>query len=584
MMLPAVLVGLVLAVALRHAARKHGGTVLLWRWLSGHALDGAARTNAGWFAPGDKVMTPTGRASRWHHMPRAQRAAWRLGGTLAILEAAYGLKTHRAGAVHALGAAAVLAGAWASWAAWRTARAWRHNRQNVTPLHHALGAALGMPAATRPASWLTVPVGYQRQQGAKITVRLPKRFAGAADLKRAVEGIICAKLALESPTVTWQLHGANPTVELTVQIPPPRRVRLADILDHMQAAAESAPILGIGRAGKPVAADLDGDSPHVLVSAGSGGGKSVTSRALITQILNRGGLVLILDVKRLSHAWARGLPNVRYCRDVAQIHDALIWLSGEVDRRNRAADDGADEDGATDHVDIGPRLVVLAEEMNATINRLAAYWRSIKTQDDPSTSPAIEALADCLFMGRQVKVNVLAVAQMLTARTIGGPEARENMGVRILARYTMNNWRILVPEIWPPPKSSRHSGRVQVCVAGEARETQVAFLSAREAKALATSGIVSEFPADDGAAVSTAAAGSSAPGMYLTGHGAPVGLAEATAKGILPISLEAARKARQRDPEFPPARGKGGSAGELLYDPAELSAWAANRPRSAAAV
>jgi hypothetical protein len=49
----------------------------------------------------------------------------------------------------------------------------------------------------------------------------------------------------------------------------------------------------------------------------------------------------------------------------------------------------------------------------------------------------------------------------------------------------------------------------------------------------------------------------------------------------LPISLEAARKARTRDPEFPAHRAEG-DGGEQLYDRDELAAWARNRPRAAA--
>lgn len=62
-----------------------------------------------------------------------------------------------------------------------------------------------------------------------------------------------------------------------------------------------------------------------------------------------------------------------------------------------------------------------------------------------------------------------------------------------------------------------------------------------------------------------------------------VGLAEATATGILSISLENARKTRFRDPLFPESRGKRGEgpSAERLYDPRELRTWEQNRPRAA---
>ncbi|MGW1794259.1 hypothetical protein ACWCO0_25855 [Streptomyces tubercidicus] len=41
----------------------------------------------------------------------------------------------------------------------------------------------------------------------------------------------------------------------------------------------------------------------------------------------------VLDFKRISHTWARGVPGVTYCRDIAEIHDALIHLAQEGRRR-----------------------------------------------------------------------------------------------------------------------------------------------------------------------------------------------------------------------------------------------------------
>ena len=200
-------------------------------------------------------------------------------------------------------------------------------------------------------------------------------------------------------------------------------------------------------------------------------------------------------------------------------------------------------------------------------------------------SPAMEALGDAFFMGRQVRENILAVAQMFTARTVGGPEARENAGVRVLGRYTLNNWRMLVPEIWPAPKASRIKGRVQVCVAGTAHETQVAYLTPGEARELATSGTVSVFPAAGEPAIS-ATLPRPAEGLHVAGSREPIGLREAITSGVIPIpegstaarTLEAVRKARQYDAEFPKARGQA-AGGEYRYDPDELAAWSRNRPR-----
>ncbi|MFF3706764.1 hypothetical protein [Streptomyces phaeochromogenes] len=100
---------------------------------------------------------------------------------------------------------------------------------------------------------------------------------------------------------------------------------------------------------------------------------------------------------------------------------------------------------------MGPRLVILLEEVNATMTQLKRYWAKTRESGDPKESPAVDALAEILFMGRQVRLHVLLVAQSATARAIGGPEMRENFSTRILVRYTLNAWRMLVPEVSPIP-------------------------------------------------------------------------------------------------------------------------------------
>ncbi|MEU7282491.1 hypothetical protein AB0A69_27495 [Streptomyces sp. NPDC045431] len=176
--------------------------------------------------------------------------------------------------------------------------------------------------------------------------------------------------------------------------------------------------------------------------ASTGGGKSATLRCIACQVLHHGSLVFVLDTKRISHPWARGTDGVTYCRDIADIHDQLIEL-GQIGRlRTRIADElGIDADPKA----ISRRLLILLEEINATMKQLARYWEKIRASGDPKVSPAVDALNEILYMGRQLRMDVLLVAQSATARALGGPEVRKQFATRILARYSMNAWRMLDP-------------------------------------------------------------------------------------------------------------------------------------------
>jgi hypothetical protein len=300
-------------------------------------------------------------------------------------------------------------------------------------------------------------------------------------------------------------------------------------------------------------------------------------------VLSRGGDVLILDLKG-SHRWARGLPGVTYCIEPADMHAALIGTADLEARRNRQAMEEPEDWNP------GPRRLVIFEEMNATIAQLKAYWESVREKGDPKLSPAIQAFRNIMFMGRSAKVNLFGVAQMLTANTTGGPESRENFGIRALARYTANNWKMLAPEVAMPRKSSVR-GRWQFVVAGEATETQVVLLTPAEARAIATTGRPLDLENSPGVPVSPVSATTrvdqGSPGT-VPGTDGPTGdspadplnepltLREAVDAGIIPGKFDAAKKrlqrARKNSPEFAPvACGKKGLAD--TYRAGDLIEW-----------
>jgi hypothetical protein len=556
-----------------------GGTplhVAAGRFVSGRPLDGRLRSDATFLRAGSRPLTRTGHASAWAMRPGWHRAAWRVGITTGTLAGLVGWVTHPL-LTAVLGCLAGAGGmAWAAWRVDRAVRRFRHHRTWVRPLHKALAGRVGVPLAAAPSSWLTVPMGYSADD-AEIRVSLPHSFGGTAEERRVVRETVASKLAMSDLDAEFRLSGRSPVAVFRAAPRPPDRVNFASARAAMGAAPDSAPLLGIARRDKAVSVDLDAESPHILVSAGTGGGKSVILRLILAQGLHRGAFGVVCDIKRHSHRWARGLSAVDYHRDVESIHDALIALAAEGERRNRIVDATADDQVP----DVGPRIFVLMEEMNATISRLQKHWDSIRDRGDSRRSPAVDAFGELLFMGRAVRIHVVAVAQMATARALGGPEIRENFATRILGRYSRNAWAMLAPEVWPPPQSSRHAGRVQVVLAGTANETQIVYLTEAEARVYATNGAPG--PATRPMAqvdISPPRQGGTVPALRIVSsdHGAPIGLGEAVRSGVLTVSLESARAARKRDSEFPAAAGQRGQ--ELLYAPEELRRWERNRPRA----
>jgi hypothetical protein len=374
------------------------------------------------------------------------------------------------------------------------------------------------------------------EQGPRIELTADTPYL-TKEQRQLVSSIIGSKIPVSDLVESWNQVGPRVRAVWTVRKRPPARVGVDQVAEHLPRLAEWEFYIGQGAGDRPVILSLRDDSPHIAVSAGSGAGKSVLAELVAVQVLARGGRVVILDRKG-SHRWALGLAGVDYCTRPEQMHDALVRLAALADERNTLALHEPED------WDPGPRTLVIAEELNATIGQLVNFWAEVRGKGDPKRSPAVSALADLLFMGRSAKFNVLAIAQMLTARAIGGPEARENFGVRCLARYTANNWKMLVPEA-AMPRASRTLGRWQVVIGGQATEVQVAYLSATEARALAC-------PRSSG--TSEVSGLSSPAGDFLT-------LRQAIDAGVIPWKLDAAKKRLQRKVgTVPTPRGKDGNA------------------------
>jgi DNA segregation ATPase FtsK/SpoIIIE-like protein len=258
----------------------------------------------------------------------------------------------------------------------------------------------------------------------------------------------------------------------TLHFPP--ILKLKDARPHVADSSESAPLLGVDGNGDPVSVDLDSDSPHILVSAATGGGKSVILRSVTSQVLSQGGMAAILDLKRHSHRWAKRLtPNVAYAQDLPSIGDTLVTIGHEVHRRNQVVEEF---DGPIEEAPVGPRFVVVFEEMNATMAQLKELDRKLPR----GTYRALDAMRDIMFMGRAAKVHIVAVAQYATASAMGGTEIRENFNTRILIRYTERAWKMLT-DVWPPQPSPSEPGRGMVCMNGKALQTQFLFMTEEEA-------------------------------------------------------------------------------------------------------
>lgn len=450
----------------------NGRLAMPYRWFSGRPLNGHRYTDSTGFRYGTMATDISGRATAYQLLPGYKRFLYARFPIMVAPGAAVAFAVEPGQASMATLGLATLAAREVD--KWRRTRKFR--RQVVEPV------AAGVAAITKTKSpkgqghtWVYVPEDFRDDDGGKIRIKLPPEWIGDQGDKARMVELVAARLNLEELHPSWSWTNGTHTVEFALPSKPPGQVTFQQGVDMLEGLADDELAMGLGTRGRRETFSLGLDSPHMLIAGGSGAGKSELLAYLVSQFMRRGYGVLVLDRKFTSHMWLRRVPGVLYASEGQELHDALIWLDRELMDRARFVSKGGDPDTLVP-------LVAVLEEMNGASNALRAYWNSIKGTGDPQMSPALTALANLASMGREMRVHILMAGQSLTAKSVGGPEGRENFGGRTFGRATAAQWRMLAPQIKPAPTKRQGPGRWHLVVGDSLVEFQVPFMDLKEKK------------------------------------------------------------------------------------------------------
>lgn len=429
---------------------------------------------------------------------------------------------------------------------------------------------------------------------AAVRVLMPGVFALPDPLKQRIVTAVGATLGLPGARGEWREAGSRPYVDIYPAPAPPRVAVFRDIRRAMEAAPATQPVVGIGPGRKVVSISLEQDSPHVGISGGAGTGKSSLLRVILPQMMRNGDGVIVCDRKRWSHRWLHNMPEnrVRYLYRIADIHDALVATGEEMERRINA-----DEE----ELPTFRRVHVVCEEGNSLAISLARYWKAERQKimenakmlrdmeadydpadlNPPQQSPAVAAMQEGVFMGRELGMHWWVAAQKLSAGIFGGRggDVRESFQIRFIAKWDRSLWKMLVNGLKYVACPSGPRG-IWGCQFGEEFTIfRVPFLTDAEARSWALGGVAARGPVLGRQAGAPVLEDRDAPVIA-----APVTLTEAVQRGLpsrrggRSITLGALRRASSRSGFPAPLPGPDGALqerdGAHLYDWEQLLDWA----------
>jgi hypothetical protein len=386
-------------------------------------------------------------------------------------------------------------------------------------------------------------------------------------------------LGMPDPKAAWQLQGKRPYVELRPNRMPPPVVTFAAVRRHFEATDIDHPVIGLAAGNRPVTIDYLNNSPHVMASGGSGTGKSVLLKDLLCQRMHFGAYLVVLDYKRVSHRWAHQLPGCRYAWRIEELHHVAIECGALLEQRieNVLPDN---DDTTVDLVEF-PVVDILVEEINSLTPQLQTYWAEVRSPQDPAQSPAILAIKRIVNMGREYRMHVHICAQRASANVFGanGGDIRESFQTRLMARWTIQTWKMLAGGL--PYQRCPSAGRgIWARVQGDdgVEIVRTPFLSNDEARSWAMSGTPISPDVLDEAGSTMIPGWSSPPPATAPALPQRTTLSESLSRlPGPPMTLKALRNAKDRGQDFPePVEF---ASGANMYDLDELVCWKIERDR-----
>ena len=318
--------------------------------------------------------------------------------------------------------------------------------------------------------------------GAKITVRYPQKFSATEQDTKIVPEVINSLVGGQWDADHDHLHNR------LVYVRRPLPKKLPTSLRYEDHPSDPVDLIKFSQNidHNWLTIDLTHLTPHVVVSASTGWGKTSILSLIIAHVAARGGLIDICDPKQIGFLSRKagefnlgGLPMIRISTELDEMLRTIERFRDEMDETNRKLKAGtADPDR--------PLRLLVIDELGTFNAMVIDQWQADGNKGTPTVFRDMRRI---LWQGRQSGFHVVNAAQQANVNALfGTSDARDQYGLRIAAGPQSDDaWRMLFGRT-TKIDSGAIKGRAIVGIGSELTTVQMAQITPTQARKIASRG------------------------------------------------------------------------------------------------
>jgi hypothetical protein len=182
--------------------------------------------------------------------------------------------------------------------------------------------------------------------------------------------------------------------------------------------------LGLGDEGRQ-ATWTPVDDAHLLISGGTGGGKTIAEHGVIQRLAQAAWRIWLVDGKQIEFIGYRDWPNVEF---LAQDVDSQIRVLHQA-HETMMARYKLIREGRVNVADLDP-IALIVDELTSLLQLIDQRYQETKGKGMPTKHPVLKWVSNIARLGRSAKIHLVVGLQRPDAAIMGG-ELRDNFGGRI---------------------------------------------------------------------------------------------------------------------------------------------------------